>query len=149
MTRESPRAQRQILLTVALGALCLALVPAAFAGKGGGTGGNKPGGGTGGLSLVLLNSMDGLPHWGQQITFNVTTTATSAPNVSVTCSKSGAVVYGAVSGFYASYPWPWTQIMTLSSQSWAGGAADCVASLYYFSGTRTVTLGSLSFHVYA
>src|SRR6266571_4726072 len=98
MTRELPRARIRIIFTVAAGALFLALVPAAFAAKGGGaTGSHKGGGGTstGGLSLVLLNSTDGLPHWGQQITFTTSTTATSEPNVSVTCSQNSAVVYGA------------------------------------------------------
>src|SRR5438105_3149580 len=46
-----------------------------YAAKSGGHGG----GGTGGsstLSLVLLNSTDGLPHFGQQVTFTVSTTVT-------------------------------------------------------------------------
>jgi len=115
-------------------------------GGGGGKGGN---GGSGSLTLVVLNSTDGLPHWGQQITFNVSTTATAEPHVSVRCTENGTVVYGAETGYYASYPWPWTQTMTLSSQAWTGGAADCLATLYYFSGTNKVNLSSLAFHVYA
>jgi hypothetical protein len=127
----------------------LAIVPAAFAGKGGG-GGHKPsGGGSGGFTLVNLNSPDGLTHYGGQITFTIQSTATSVPNVSVTCSQNGTVVYGAATGYYASYPWPWTNTMTLSSQAWTGGAASCTASLYYFSGTSTITLGSMSFTAYA
>jgi hypothetical protein len=43
------------------------------------------------------------------------------------------VVYSATSGFYASYPWPWTRNMTLKSQAWSGGAASCTARLYFFS----------------
>jgi hypothetical protein len=101
------------------------------------------------LSPVLLNSTDGLPHWGQQVTFNVSTTATTEPNVSLNCYQNGSLVYGAVAGFYPSYPWPWTQIFTLSSPSWTSGAADCTASLYYFSGKKTVTLATLRFGVYA
>ena len=115
--------------------------------------GGKPGGGGtatgGGLSLVLLDSTDGVAHWGKQVTFTVSTTATTEPNVSLTCKQNGVVVYGAVTGFYASYPWPWTRHMTLSSQSWTGGAADCVAKLYYFSGSSTVNLASLPVKVYA
>ena len=100
------------------------------------------------LSLALLNSTDGIPHWGEQVTFNVSTTATTEPNVSLNCYQNGGLVYGAVAGFYPSYPWPWTQTFTLSSPSWTGGAADCTASLYYFSGRKTVTLATLSFGVY-
>ncbi len=100
------------------------------------------------LSLVLLNSADGLPHWGQQVTFNVSTTATTQPNVSLNCYHNGVLVYGAVAGFYPSYPWPWTQTFTLSSPSWTSGGADCTAALYYFNGTKTVTLATLSFGVY-
>ena len=38
--------------------------------------------------------------------------------------------------------------MTLSSTTWQGGAADCVAKLSYWSGTTPVNIGSLTFHVY-
>ncbi len=101
------------------------------------------------LSLVLLNSADGLPHWGQQVTFNVSSTATAEPNVSLNCYQNGSLVYGAVAGFYPSYPWPWSKIFTLSSPSWTGGAANCTAALYYFSGKKTVTLTTMNIQVYA
>jgi hypothetical protein len=35
--------------------------------------------------------------------------------------------------------------LSLSSQASTGGAADCTATLYYISGLRTVTVGTLSF----
>ncbi len=60
---------------------------------------------------------------------------------------SSPLVYGAVAGFYPSYPWPWTQIFTLSSPSWTSGGANCTASLYYFSGKKTITLSTMSFPV--
>jgi hypothetical protein len=116
-------------------------------GSGGGGKGGKPTSGSSSLTLVTLNSTDGLPHWGQQITFNVSTTATTEPHVNVSCSQNGAVVYGAATGYYASYPWPWTQTMTLSSQTWTGGAADCTAVLQAYSGTSVTTLTTLGFHV--
>src|SRR5712692_7904600 len=53
---------------------------------------------TSSLNLVPLNSTDGSAHWGQQVTFNVSTTATTEPNVSLNCYQSGALVYGAVAG---------------------------------------------------
>lgn len=109
-----------------------------------GGGGGTTGGGSSSLELRMVtdNGGDGGPNWGDVVTFNISTTATTEPNVSLTCSQNGVVVYGAVAGFYASYPWPWTQIMTLSSNSWTGGGADCVAKLYYISGTSTVDLTS-------
>ena len=133
---------------IALALLLVTLTPqAALAAKGGNSG--KPGTATNSFSLVLLDSTDGVAHHGQRVTFNVTTTATSEPHVSLDCYQGGTLVYGAVAGFFDGYPWPWSQIMPLSSAAWSGGAADCVAKLYYFSGTKTVTLSTLNFHVEA
>src|SRR5260221_1945162 len=63
----------------------------ALAAKGGG---GKPGGGTGGtggLTLVMLTDANGngLPNWGDTVTFNVSTTATTQPNVDLKCSQNG------------------------------------------------------------
>jgi hypothetical protein len=127
----------------------IALAPAAVAGKG-----DKPGGGGGDsssrISLVLLNSTDGLPHWGQQVTFNVSTTATNKPFVRLYCYQNGVRVYWASAGFYPGYPWPWARNFTLSSSYWTGGAADCTADLYYTpNGRRFITLATLGFHAHA
>ena len=138
---------RVLIVIVTLVLAAVSATPA-FAAKRGGSGGGTTTGSSS-LALVLLNSTDGLPHWGQQITFTVSTTATSEPHVSVSCSQNGALVYSASAGFFASYPWPWTQIMTLSSQSWTGGAADCTATLYAINGTKVTNLAALAFHVYA
>ena len=142
---------RALIVVLVLVMAAVSVTPALAAKRGGGSGGNGGGTTTGSssLALVLLNSTDGLPHWGQQITFTVSTTATTEPHVSVTCKQNGAIVYSAATGFFASYPWPWTQIMTLSSQSWTGGDADCAATLYAISGTKVTNLASLAFHVYA
>lgn len=150
------RSTFSIALTAILCVAALALVPAAFAGKGGG---KKPGGGGGGtsggsssLNLVVVSSPynDGLVHWGGEITFNVSTTATTEPHVSVSCSQGGPVVYSAATGYYAGYPWPWTQYMTLSSTAWSGGAASCVAKLYSLNQSGgTTTLASMSFSALA
>ena len=138
-----------VVLVLVLAAVSAAAPPAFAAKRGGGGGSGGTTTGSSSLALVLLNSTDGLPHWGQQITFTVSTTATTEPHVSVTCSQNGALVYSASAGFFASYPWPWTQIMTLSSQSWTGGAADCTATLYAINGTKVTNLAALAFHVYA
>ncbi|MBX4197505.1 hypothetical protein KW801_03040 [Candidatus Saccharibacteria bacterium] len=113
-------------------------------------GGGKPKPGSGGsISLVMVTDQnsDGLPNRGDTVTFNISQTATTEPHVDLKCSQNGTVVYGATAGFYDSYPWPWTKNMTLSSQSWTGGAADCTVSLQYFSGSKVVVLATLNFHV--
>jgi hypothetical protein len=141
------RTARQFPLIAAL-VVVLALAPIALAGKGGG-GGHKPGGTTGGssnLSLVMLSDTGTAGvSWGDTVTFSFQQSATTEPHVDLTCSQGGTVVYGATAGFYASYPWPWTVNMTLSSQSWSAGSASCIANLYYFNGSSKVSLGSLSF----
>jgi hypothetical protein len=106
-------------------------------------------GGTSTLNLVLLNSTDGLPHWGQNVTFDASSSSTTEPHVKLSCSQGGAVVYTMQSGYYPSYQWPATNTMTLSSGAWTGGAADCTATLYWFAGSKTVTGKTLGFHVYA
>jgi hypothetical protein len=120
-------------------------------GKGGGGGGGKPGRTTGGgtISLVLLNDAngDGLPTYGDAVTFNASTTATTEPHVRLQCFQSGTLVYQAEAGMYASYPWPWEQTMTLSSSWWPSGAADCTGQIFYFSGGNTAWGASTNFHV--
>lgn len=110
---------------------------------------SKQSAGTSSLSLVLMNSTDGLPHWGQTVTFKVSTTATSQPDVTLACRQNGTIVYSAWAGFYPSYPWPGSQDMVLSSQAWTSGGAACTATLSYVNGKKTVTLTTLNFQVYA
>jgi hypothetical protein len=149
--------QRKTAFRFALGIALLTLAiapPAAFAGKGGGHG--KPGGGgstSGGgtISLVMLNSTDGLPHFGQKVTFNVSTSSTVYPWVTLKCYRGGNLVYEASKGIFAT---SLGQIFTLGpTPSWTGGDADCTAYLenwdsYAKNGSIT-TLTSMSFHVYA
>lgn len=117
----------------------IALAPAAFASKGG-----KPGGGgetSSSLTLVLLNSSDGLPHYGQQVTFNVSTTATDRPLVQLAYFQ----------GELRSTPIRRASIRTigghrsspLSSNAWTGEAAECTANLVYTrDGTRLTTVAT-------
>jgi hypothetical protein len=142
MKIKKPTPAGAVLVGVIL-MLSLALVPSAFAGKGSsGGGGHKGGSGSSSLTLKLVTDQNGnnVPNWGDTITFNVSTTATTQPYVEVTCSQNGSVVYSAWAGFYASYPWPGSQLMPLYSPSWTGGAADCTAVL-------DPNLATLSFHV--
>jgi len=102
------------------------------------------------LSLVVLNSSDGLPHWNGQVTFNVSTTATDQPFVQLDCYQGTAHVYWASAGFFDSYPWQWARDFTLRSDYWTGGAASCTAKLYYVtSNGRSRTLATLGFDVAA
>src|SRR3954471_4142159 len=121
------------------------MVGTAFAGKGGGKPGGHGGGSsaTGSLALVMVADANGngAPNYGDTITFKVTSSS-STPYVSATCTQGGTLVWSASAGFYPSFPWPGSQNMPLSSPSWTGGAADCVAVI---SGTSA----SLSFHVNA
>jgi hypothetical protein len=139
---------RRIWIAFAVLALTASLAgPALAAGKGGGKGGGSTGSSS--LSLVLLNSTDGVPHWDQQVTFDVSTTATTSPFVRLDCYQNGTWVYTASAGFFPAYPW--SRNYTLASTSWMSGAADCTATLYSTSngGSRTTTLATLGVHVYA
>jgi hypothetical protein len=141
------KASFRIALFAVIAALVLAFasVPTALAAKGGGRGGTS---GTSSLSLVLLNSTDGLPHYGQQVTFNVDTTATGEPYVNLKCFQNGVFVGEAWRGFF---PASLTgQIFSLGgSTAWQGGAADCTAYLDKYTKRGWQQLASTSFHVYA
>lgn len=128
-------------LVAAVAALFLASAPAANAARGG-KGGKPSGGGTGTISLVLLNSSDGLAHWGQKVTFNVSTTATSEPWVGLKCYQNGAQVSEGWEGFFAGSLDD--QVFGLYSGAWSGGAADCTATL---TTPQWTPIASTSFHV--
>jgi hypothetical protein len=138
---------RKIRFTVlaALAVAALALVPAALAGKGGAAG--KPGVGgssSSSLSLVMVSdaNLDGLPNFADVITFNVSTSA-SMPSVELACYQNGSLVYTSTRGFYPTYMW--SDNYLLEGGYWAGGAANCTATLYTTSksGSKT-TLATLS-----
>ncbi len=97
------------------------------------------------LSLVLLNSTDGGAHWGQQVTFNVSTDATAYPYVNLTCYQSGNLVAEGWAGFFAGALGDRT--FGLYSPQWTGGAADCIAYLDMDSNGKWQQLASTSFHV--
>jgi len=140
-----------ILFVLSLAVVALALVPAAgLAARGGntGTGGGKPSGGvTGSFSLVTHDSnANGVPNYGESVTFNVTSTA-SYPMVTLTCyqDRSAGWVTNQTVGFYPG--WVWSQDFPLSSWKWPGGAADCDAVLYYQTRKGNQTLDATTFHV--
>lgn len=126
---------------VAVTALCLAIAPVALAAKA--QGGKPPkGAGTASIALVLLNSTDGLAHYGQAVTFNVSTTATDQPWVNLKCYQGRSLVAEGWNGFFdASLT---GRNFGLASPMWTGGAADCTA---YVTNPSWTVLGSTSFHV--
>jgi hypothetical protein len=143
-------AGRVALIAAAL-VLTLVLVPAALAkGKPGGGGGSTGGGGSS-LTLVLATDQNGngAANYGDTITYNVSSSATSSPSVKTTCSQNGVAVLWAQASFYAGNPFAYMDYVALQSGMWTGGAADCTAVMYYASGKRTVTLATLNFHVSA
>jgi hypothetical protein len=156
--RPTHARRRTGLAAVALGVAALTTLGAsapALAAKGGaggkGGGGGKPSHSapaTGTFQLVLSESTDGQAHWGQHITFDVTSNATYY-FVGVACSQGGAVVYQQDIGFYPG--WPWSQEFTLMSYAWTGGAADCSARLYssLSDGSNQQTLATMTFPVAA
>src|SRR5438093_11448198 len=136
---------RIALITTVVLILTLALAPTALAARSGGQGRTPV---TTSFSLVLANSTDGLPHYGQTVRFNVSTSATTQPLVKLYCYQNGVWVYWASTGYYDGYPWPWTQNFILASTYWTRGAADCTATLYYHSNRKFLTLSTLNFRVY-
>ena len=147
-----PRKSAAVLALAVVALVALIVLPAAFAGKGGngpsgGGGGGKPSGGGGSLSLVMVvdNTGNDAPDYGDTVTFNVTTGA-ERPYVSVHCYQGGSLVYAASAGFYADYPW--STNFGLRTTTWTSGGADCTAKLYTTKdGSRITTLATLNFVV--
>jgi hypothetical protein len=111
---------------------------------------------TGSISYTVSTDRngDGLANWDDTITWSETSNYTdpggSGPWISVACYQNSTLVYSGTTGFGPGYPWPWTKDMQLQSTSWTGGAADCSAKLYYYSGhNKYPVLATLSFHVNA
>lgn len=134
---------RKLMILTSVVVLAASMAPSAQ-GQGNGKGKGKGNAQSEGSSLSLVMYYDqnanGAPNWGDLVTFAVSTTETTDPKVEVICFQNGDVVFGAV--------WPTTPVLTLSSQSWRGGAAECKATAYYFSGNKNSTIASLNFTAY-
>ena len=81
------------------------------------------------ILLVLLDSTDDVAHFGQHVTFDVTTTATDDPIIMNRCYQGGSVVSQETlrvdpeNSLYS-------RTFTLGpSPAWVGGGADCTADL--------------------
>jgi len=90
------------------------------------------------LTIVSDSNGDGRPNRGDSVTFSVSTTQTWS-RVSVVCSQNGDVVLRV-----ARTPSAWSPI-SLTSDTWQTGAADCVATLEQVNDTKVLTLATASF----
>jgi len=138
------------VLTAAVLAVSLALVPVALAGKPGGGGG---GGGTGGtISLVMVNDLNGngTPNYGDTVTFAVSTSSTTQPYVTVKCYQGSTLVYQQSAGIFAI---SLNQNFVLGqTTAWqGGGAATCTGTLQNWSSYSkhgsVTNLASMNFNV--
>jgi hypothetical protein len=84
-----------------------------------------------------MNS-DGRPNRGDLITFAISTTL-PWDQVSIVCSQNGDVVLSVTKT-----PDAWSPL-TLTSQTWSGGAADCKATLDQVNDDKVLTLASATF----
>lgn len=85
------------------------------------------------------------PQFGDTVTFDVSTAATTTPFVNLDCFQNGALVGQGWASFFSGGS-PGT--FGLSSPIWTSGAADCTADLGMFSKNgKWKVLASTSFHV--
>jgi len=136
------------ILLIALAVAMLSVSPA-LAAKGGN---GKPSGGGGTISLAPLvydANANGLPNYGDRVTFTLSTTATDKPWVELDCYQGGALVYQYRRGFFEGSLTG--EVFNLGGTvAWQSGAADCTAWLekYTSKGSSSWSkLASTSFHV--
>jgi len=139
--------QRIALAASLLGALALA--GAAFAVNGAGS--NKSSSSSISAPLIVSSATASPttatsgPSYGDTITFNVSTTATTSAYVDLKCYQSGTLVGEGMAAFFAGGT-PGTFV--LRAPQWSGGAADCTADLgMYATNNKWKVLASTSFHV--
>ncbi len=129
------------------------VVGTAFAAKGGGSttgGGHKGGGGSSGgsgtislqLPPVVDKNGDGMADWGDFVTFDISTSATSQPWVELDCFQNGVRVSQGWDGYFSGSLT--TRNFGLYSPQWTGGAASCTA---YLETPSWAVLGKTSFSV--
>ena len=99
------------------------------------------------IALVTPDSIDGVANFGEHVTFDVHTSATDYPWVTVHCSQNGATVYQQSLAMFIG-----DKTFTLGpTPSWSDGAAACVATLEnwdsYSNRGRTTALASTPFDV--
>ncbi len=109
-------------------------------GLGGGNGNGKGNGGT-----ITLDQSD--PHFGDQVTFTVSTDGTDRPWVNARCFQAGELVYEQWHGIYEDYFFE--PVFTLGpTPKWTSGGANCVADLVqWLKNGSPKTIASVQFDV--
>lgn len=103
------------------------------------------------IALVVLGdaaafeAASSAPSYGDEVTFEVSTTATDAPYVNLKCFQNGTLVGEAWEGFFDGALGDRT--FTLWSPQWSGGGAECTATLSKRTRHGWQQLASTSFHV--
>ena len=139
---------RRLMLVIAATALFVGAATPALAAKGG-----NSGSGSSSITLVTLGSTGNTfsaqattaPRVGDNVSFDVQTSATDRPYILLNCYRSGEWIY-ASQGFYSASNPP---VFTLSSSAWTSGGANCTARLGKLNpdGTRFTDLASTDFSV--
>jgi hypothetical protein len=137
--------RRIIQIIVATAVFAVAATPA-LAAKGGNAGTS-----TSSITLVTMGSSalsaasSTSPRVGDNVTFDVQTTATDRPYILLNCYQGKDWVYSA-QGFYSATTPP---VFTLSSRAWTSGSATCTARMGKLNadGTRFTDLASTDFGV--
>jgi hypothetical protein len=136
--------QRAALLASLLGVL-------AFAGVAAAAGPSKAASSINGPTIVSSAGATALAaplsaaRFGDVITFDVSTTATTSPFVNLQCFQNGTLVAQGWNAYFAGGLGDRT--FTLTSPTWTGGAADCTADLDMFVNYKWKVLASTAFHV--
>jgi hypothetical protein len=96
-------------------------------------------------SSPLTASSPSTPHFGNMVTFNVSTTETNNPFVNLNCYQNGVLVMNSWSAYF---PGGSGQAFGLYSPSWQSGAANCQADLGMLANNgKWKVLASTSFNV--
>jgi hypothetical protein len=123
--------------------VALTLAPSAFAARGGNS---NTGAKRSDPTPIMVNDLNGngLPNWGDTVTFKVSTPA-AYPALQLACYQNGALVFAQTAGFFPTYAG--SKNFTLQGDRWSGGPADCTATLYTTSSSgKQTTLATTSFH---
>lgn len=97
--------------------------------------------------LVVDDNANGTPNHGDVVTFDISTNH-SAPYVQLECFQGGSMVLMGRKGYFES-SLDTNRNFGLDSGSWQSGAADCTASLVYYTRKGWVKYASTSFHAEA
>lgn len=134
---------RTVLAVAATGAVATGVILVADGGST--TTASKPSSSGSSLSVVVKTGPDGVPNFGETITFSVVSPVYKKW-VDLYCFQNGAAVYAQTDGFFPEYPWG--QDYPLASSYWTSGAANCTATLFTVNSKgRRSNLATLSFGV--